>query len=94
MNECDVVVIGGGVIGAAVLWELAKYDLRLALIEARNDVADGTSKANSGIAHTGFDADPRHRDAVLLGGTADAARDDAGQIGGTGGPVLRRVVDA
>ena len=32
--------------------------LRLALLEKRSDVADATSKANSGIAHTGFDSKP------------------------------------
>ena len=58
MHEVDVVVIGGGVVGSAILWELARYDLTLALLEGRADVGDGTSKANSSIAHTGFDAEP------------------------------------
>jgi len=62
----DVVVIGGGVVGAAILWELAKYDLRLALLEKRSDVADATSKANSGIAHTGFDAKPGTLESALI----------------------------
>lgn len=66
MNDYDVIVIGGGVVGAAILWELAKYDLRLALLEKRSDVADGTSKANSGIAHTGFDAPPDTLEAALI----------------------------
>ena len=32
--------------------------LDVALVEARNDVGDGTSKANTAILHTGFDAKP------------------------------------
>ena len=54
----DVVVVGGGVVGCAVARELAGRDLRVALIEARGDVGDATSKANTAILHTGFDAVP------------------------------------
>jgi glycerol-3-phosphate dehydrogenase len=56
--EADVVVIGGGVVGAAILRELTKYRLSAVLIEKAPDVATGTSKANSGILHAGFDAEP------------------------------------
>ncbi len=52
----DVIVIGGGVIGGAVLRELTKYNLKVCLLEKENDVAMGASKANSGIVHAGFDA--------------------------------------
>ncbi len=52
----DVIVIGGGVIGGAVLRELTKYQLSVCLLEKENDVAMGASKANSGIVHAGFDA--------------------------------------
>ncbi len=52
----DVVVIGGGVIGGAILRELTKYKARVCLLEKENDVAMGASKANSGIVHAGFDA--------------------------------------
>jgi len=55
-EPCDVLVIGGGVVGCAVLWALARYDLRLALCEAENDVGQGISRANTAIAHSGFDA--------------------------------------
>ncbi|MEW1547754.1 NAD(P)/FAD-dependent oxidoreductase [Streptomyces tsukubensis] len=54
----DVAVIGGGVVGAAVARELAGHHLSVALVEARSDLGDGTSKANTGILHTGFDARP------------------------------------
>jgi glycerol-3-phosphate dehydrogenase len=62
----DVLVIGGGVVGCAVLWALAHYDLRLALCEAENDVGQGISRANTAIAHTGFDARPGSLEARLV----------------------------
>lgn len=54
----DVLIIGGGVTGAAIARELSRYDLKTALFEKGEDVCSGTSKANSGIAHAGFDAVP------------------------------------
>jgi len=52
----DVVIIGGGVTGAAVARELSKYRLNICVIEKGEDVCSGTSKANSAIIHAGFDA--------------------------------------
>ena len=54
----DILIIGGGVTGAAIARELSRYDLKTALLEKGEDVCSGTSKANSGIAHAGFDAVP------------------------------------
>ncbi|WP_370185515.1 NAD(P)/FAD-dependent oxidoreductase [Rhodococcus wratislaviensis] len=54
----DVVVIGAGIVGSAIARELAGYELSVALLDARADVGDGTSKANTAILHTGFDAKP------------------------------------
>lgn len=56
MQNFDVCVIGGGVIGGTILRELTKYNLSVCLIEKENDVCMGQSKANSGIVHAGFDA--------------------------------------
>ncbi len=50
----DVIVIGGGVSGLAVLRELSRYRLRLALVEQAPDLAMGATKANSAIVHGGF----------------------------------------
>lgn len=52
----DIAVIGGGVIGGFVARECTRYGLRVVLLEAEADVAAGASRANSGIAHAGFDA--------------------------------------
>lgn len=54
----DVAVIGGGVVGAAVCELLSRTDASVCLIEKNTDVADGTTKANSGIVHAGYDARP------------------------------------
>ncbi len=56
MEILDVAVIGGGVIGAFVLRNLARYKLNVCMLEKENDVCMGQSKANSGIVHAGFDA--------------------------------------
>lgn len=57
-KHADVVVVGGGVVGCAIARELSRYSLDVVLLEHAPDVAMGTSKANSGILHAGFDADP------------------------------------
>lgn len=54
----DVVVIGAGVIGCSIARELSRYNLKICVLEKGADVATGTSKANSGIVHAGFDAKP------------------------------------
>ena len=52
----DVTIIGAGVTGSLIARELSKYELRLCLLEKENDVAMGSSKANSAIVHAGYDA--------------------------------------
>jgi glycerol-3-phosphate dehydrogenase len=54
----DAIVIGAGVIGCGIARELARWRLRIAVLEAGPDVASGASKANSGIVHAGHDAHP------------------------------------
>ena len=57
-QQWDVLIAGGGVIGASIARELSRYDLKTALVEANSDLALGTSGANSGIVHAGYDAVP------------------------------------
>lgn len=52
----DIAVIGAGVIGTAVARELSRYNLSIVMLERDNDVACGTTKANSAIVHAGYDA--------------------------------------
>ena len=58
-NNFDVIVVGGGVIGCAVLKKLSEYNLSVGLIEMSNDVSKGASRANSGLVHAGFDCKPK-----------------------------------
>lgn len=50
----DIVIIGAGVVGCAIARELSKYNLNISVVEKNSDVAEGVSKANSGIIHGGF----------------------------------------
>lgn len=54
----DCVIIGAGVVGSSIARELSRYDLKVLVLEKASDVCEGTSKANSGIVHAGFDAKP------------------------------------
>ncbi|MFV0132491.1 FAD-dependent oxidoreductase [Streptomyces sp. HMX87] len=63
----DVAIVGAGVVGCAIARRLAHHPrLRVALVEARGDVGQGTSKANTAILHTGFDAVPGSLEARLV----------------------------
>ena len=52
----DCIIIGAGIIGTAISRELSKYKGNFLVLERFNDVSCGTTKANSGIVHAGFDA--------------------------------------
>jgi glycerol-3-phosphate dehydrogenase len=54
----DVVIIGAGVVGSLIARELSRYQLKTCIVEKENDVAMGTSKANSAIIHAGYDCKP------------------------------------
>ena len=58
MKKYDVIIIGAGVAGSAIARELSRYELKVAVLDKNSDVCEGTSKANSGIIHAGYDAKP------------------------------------
>jgi glycerol-3-phosphate dehydrogenase len=62
----DVAIIGAGVVGCALAYTLSRYQLRVVLVDREFDVGAGTSKANSAIIHTGFDATPGSLEAQLV----------------------------
>ncbi len=61
----DVVIIGAGIVGTMTARELSKYNLKVCVLEKENDVAMGSTKANSAIIHAGFDATPGSLKAIL-----------------------------
>lgn len=58
MARYDIAIVGGGIIGCAIARELSRYDVDLAVIEALDDVGAGTTKANGGLVHSGYDPAP------------------------------------
>ncbi len=54
----DVIIIGAGVSGTSIARELSRYKVKARVLERAEDVCCGTSKANSGIIHAGYDAAP------------------------------------
>lgn len=54
----DIIIIGAGVIGCSVAARVAEYTENFAVIDCFDDVSEGASKANSGIVHAGYDAEP------------------------------------
>ena len=57
-DQYDVLIIGAGVTGCAIARELSHTGLKVALAEACDDVAMGSSRANSAIVHAGYDCVP------------------------------------
>ena len=52
------VVIGGGVIGTLIARQLSKFEGEVILIEKREDLGQGITKASSAIIHGGYDDPP------------------------------------
>jgi glycerol-3-phosphate dehydrogenase len=77
----DVAVIGAGIVGAAIARDLAGTSLSIAVVEARNVVGDGTSKANTALLHTGYDATPGTLESRLVARGYRLLGDYAAQAG-------------
>ena len=65
METKDVVIIGGGIIGGAIAYQLARYKLNTLVLERNPLLADETSRGNSGVIHGGFDPEPHKVEAKL-----------------------------
>ena len=53
-NIQDIIIIGAGVSGSYIARELSRYNLKILLLEKENDIANGTTAANSAIIHAGY----------------------------------------
>ena len=62
----DAVIVGAGVVGCALAYKLSQYRLRVLLLDKNYDVGEATSKGNSAIVHTGFDAAPGTLESQLV----------------------------
>lgn len=54
----DIVIIGGGITGCGIARELSRLDRSVLVLEAKSDICEGTSKANNGMIHSGYDSKP------------------------------------
>jgi glycerol-3-phosphate dehydrogenase len=77
----DVVIAGAGVVGTAIARELTRFDLEVTLLEAGPDVGAGTSKANTALLHTGFDAKPGTLEARLVARGCELLAEYAERVG-------------
>ena len=64
----DIAFIGCGVIGAAAAYALSRYDNKVVILEAENDVADCTTKAKVPVLTGGLIADKEDVLAALEAG--------------------------
>lgn len=58
MESFDVAVIGGGLLGCFAARELSRRKLDIVLLEAREDVCTGISRANTAVIYPGYDHKP------------------------------------
>ncbi len=58
MIHSDILIIGAGITGTAVAQALSRFNATICVVDRACDIADGATKANSGIVHAGYDAVP------------------------------------
>ena len=59
----DILIVGSGITGVSIARELSRYSVSVTVIDRGDDIAEGATKANSGIVHAGYDAVPGTRKA-------------------------------
>ncbi len=65
MIETDILIAGAGITGTSVARELSRYAASVLVLDRGPDIAEGATKANSGIVHAGYDAVPGSRKAYF-----------------------------
>lgn len=61
----DIIIIGAGITGCFIAHKLSHYEVNVTVIEQENDIAAGTTMANSAIVHTGYDPEEGTLKALL-----------------------------
>ena len=54
-ENCDIIIIGGGVVGCMTARLLSRYQSKILLIEKEEDICSGTSADNTALVHPGYD---------------------------------------
>ena len=57
-ESVDILIIGAGITGCATARALSAYRASVLVLDRGSDLAEGATKANSGIVHAGYDAVP------------------------------------
>ncbi|MBO4475092.1 MAG: NAD(P)/FAD-dependent oxidoreductase [Clostridiales bacterium] len=58
MKKYDIVIVGAGIVGTSIAYNLVPYDVSVVLLDKNNDIAMGATRANSAIIHAGYDPKP------------------------------------
>lgn len=80
-KDYDVIVIGGGLLGCFAARNLARYDLRVALLEKRDDLCMGMSRANTAIVYSGCDTKPGTRKTTMCVSASQGFEDLCAELG-------------
>ncbi len=66
MERFDVAVVGAGLVGAALAYDLGRRGVRTIVLEKEAEPAAGASRSNSGVLHTGFDSKPGELETEMI----------------------------
>ena len=58
IGEWDILIVGGGISGCGIARTLSRYNKKILVVEKKSDICEGTSKANNGMIHSGYDSKP------------------------------------
>ncbi len=62
----DVVIIGSGLVGSAIAYDLSRAGLGVIVLERERELGAGASRSNSGVLHTGFDSEMGTLETALI----------------------------
>ena len=58
MEKTDILIVGAGLLGCFAARALAAYECAVTVLEPREDVCTGVSRANTGIVYSGYQTKP------------------------------------